>query len=222
MTTYKEILLDRTKQSGLYQDIQTIIKKSYEFDRVATLQLITLISSVQKVADGSFSSDMLTTQIKSQTGLGGMDPLNAKFTNKKIFYSRNKSASPKHDGIDILIGTGNPVYSVGQGKVVQVSHTKAPVASATAPADDKALSGYGLCVVVEHTKNQLYTLYAHLSTLNVRVGDTVTHGYILGLSGSTGHSTGPHLHFEVRVGSNSKANTVDPLPYLTSNYNHRG
>lgn len=60
------------------------------------------------------------------------------------------------------------------------------------------LSGFGYYVVVDHG-NGLSTLYAHNSKLLVRVGQTVEAGDIVSLSGSTGRSTGPHLHFEVRV-----------------------
>jgi murein DD-endopeptidase MepM/ murein hydrolase activator NlpD len=61
----------------------------------------------------------------------------------------------------------------------------------------KYYNGYGNCVVVRHY-NGLETLYAHLSKLDVRPGNLVNAGQLLGLGGSTGHSTGPHLHFEIR------------------------
>jgi murein DD-endopeptidase MepM/ murein hydrolase activator NlpD len=65
-------------------------------------------------------------------------------------------------------------------------------------------------VVIAHGGG-LYTLYGHLSRLEVAAGDHVRAGQVIGLSGSTGNSTGPHLHFEVRVG----AEPVDPQPYLS-------
>jgi murein DD-endopeptidase MepM/ murein hydrolase activator NlpD len=68
---------------------------------------------------------------------------------------------------------------------------------------------YGLYVIVEHS-NGLKTLYAHLSKINVRKGQTVKRGEALGVAGSTGYSTGTHLHFEVYL--NGKR--VDPLKYL--------
>ena len=68
---------------------------------------------------------------------------------------------------------------------------------------------YGNYVVVDHG-NGLSTLYAHMSALTVSAGQSVSAGQQVGLVGSTGSSTGPHLHFEVRInGSN-----VDPAPYL--------
>jgi murein DD-endopeptidase MepM/ murein hydrolase activator NlpD len=86
-----------------------------------------------------------------------------------------------HTGIDLQLRTGDSVYAAFDG-VVRMS---------------KYYNGYGNCVVVRHY-NGLETLYAHLSKLDVRPGTLVNAGQLLGLGGSTGHSTGPHLHFEIR------------------------
>jgi murein DD-endopeptidase MepM/ murein hydrolase activator NlpD len=86
-----------------------------------------------------------------------------------------------HTGIDLQLRTGDSVYAMFDG-VVRMS---------------KYYNGYGNCVVVRHY-NGLETLYAHLSKLDVRPGNLVNAGQLLGLGGSTGHSTGPHLHFEIR------------------------
>ena len=77
------------------------------------------------------------------------------------------------------------------------------------------LTGYGNYVVLEHIGDDgstFYTLYGHLTngSIQVTVGETVEQGRVLGIMGSTGNSTGPHLHFEIRI--NGEA--VDPLPYL--------
>ena len=72
--------------------------------------------------------------------------------------------------------------------------------------------GYGNYVVISHG-NGIYTLYAHLASISVADGQSVTVGQQVGVIGSTGHSTGPHLHFEVRVGGNSTKNRVNPLDY---------
>jgi murein DD-endopeptidase MepM/ murein hydrolase activator NlpD len=69
--------------------------------------------------------------------------------------------------------------------------------------------GYGNYVVVAHSGG-LTTLYGHLATAVVKAGDTVSQGQPVGLEGSTGNSTGPHLHFELRIDNRP----VDPSPYL--------
>jgi hypothetical protein len=87
-----------------------------------------------------------------------------------------------HAGIDIGLKTGDTVVSAFDG-VVRMS---------------RWYHGYGNCVVVRH-HNGLETLYGHLSQRLVNPGDLVNAGQTLGLGGSTGHSTGPHLHFETRI-----------------------
>ena len=99
-----------------------------------------------------------------------------------------------HTGIDLRAGTGVPVRAAGAGEVVLAG----------------VRGGYGNAVVIGHGGN-LATLNAHLSSILVSPGQTVTPGQIVGLVGSTGMSTGPHLHFEVRIGGTP----VNPLPYLS-------
>lgn len=86
-----------------------------------------------------------------------------------------------HRGVDIALKTGEPVYAVFPG-VVRVA---------------TVMGGYGNCVVIRHY-NGLETLYAHLSKIKVQPRQVVEAGTCIGLGGSTGHSTGPHLHFETR------------------------
>ncbi len=103
-----------------------------------------------------------------------------------------------HSGVDISIPVNQPIFSVMSGRVVHVSHHP---------------RGYGNFVVISNG-NYNITL-AHLSAVNVRVGDMVTHGDVIGLSGNTGMSTGPHLHMEIRRREpDGKIVTVDPLRFL--------
>ena len=98
-----------------------------------------------------------------------------------------------HEGIDIAVGQGTPVHAAAPGTVIYAGW----------------MEGYGNLVVVDHG-NGLSTAYGHNSTLASSVGQAVTAGQVIAYSGSTGHSTGPHVHFEVRV----NGSPVDPLGYL--------
>ena len=98
-----------------------------------------------------------------------------------------------HTGIDIPAPTGTPAVSIDQGKVI-FSGTK---------------GGYGKTIMIQHDDGKV-TLYAHNSELIVSVGQRVQKGQVVSKIGSTGNSTGPHLHFEVRI--NGKH--VNPVPYI--------
>ncbi|HAG10790.1 MAG TPA: M23 family peptidase [Desulfotomaculum sp.] len=102
-----------------------------------------------------------------------------------------------HSGIDIGAGYGTAVLAAADGAV------------ATAAYD---AGGYGNYIIIDHGNGNM-TLYAHMSQMSVGVGQTVKQGQTIGFVGSTGMSTGPHLHFEVYVGGTR----VDPLLYF-SNY----
>ncbi len=101
-----------------------------------------------------------------------------------------------HTGIDIGASAGDSVVAAGNGKVVVAGN----------------LGGYGKTVIIDHGGG-IMTLYAHNSRLLVSKGSNVTRGQQVSLVGSTGMSTGPHLHFEVR----KNGQYVDPIPYLRGN-----
>ncbi|MCK8824780.1 peptidoglycan DD-metalloendopeptidase family protein [Fuchsiella alkaliacetigena] len=98
-----------------------------------------------------------------------------------------------HTGIDIALPTGTPVKAAASGRVINSTW----------------LSGFGYTVIIEHDEGK-ETLYAHNSRLVVNAGDEVRQGEVIAYSGSTGQSTGPHLHFEIRVNDNP----VDPKKKL--------
>ncbi|WJK42391.1 M23 family metallopeptidase [Solwaraspora sp. WMMA2056] len=101
-----------------------------------------------------------------------------------------------HAGMDLAMPAGTPVLAAGAGTVTVAGW---------------AYTGYGISVVIDHG-NGLLTHYAHLSATSVAVGDKVAPGDQIGQEGSTGDSTGPHLHFEVHVGG--LWSQVDPAPWL--------
>jgi murein DD-endopeptidase MepM/ murein hydrolase activator NlpD len=118
------------------------------------------------------------------------------FTYQGVYYPHF------HTGLDLGIWTGTPVRAAEAGTVV--------LATTNTGADGKPV-GYGTYVVIYHGGN-LFTLYGHLSQLGVTTGQHVSTGQVIGLSGTTGNSSGPHLHFEVRQGGAP----VDPLPLIRS------
>ncbi|MEU7064714.1 LysM peptidoglycan-binding domain-containing M23 family metallopeptidase [Streptomyces sp. NPDC051578] len=107
-------------------------------------------------------------------------------------------SSGYHTGVDFIASTGTTVKAVGAGTVVTAGWGGA----------------YGNEVVIRHADGK-YSQYGHLSQLSVSVGQSVTAGQQIGLSGATGNVTGPHLHFEVRTGP-SYGSDIDPLAYLRS------
>ncbi|MCE1235983.1 MAG: M23 family metallopeptidase [Hyphomicrobiales bacterium] len=98
-----------------------------------------------------------------------------------------------HTGLDFRAETGDPVHVTGPGTVVGAGRQ----------------GGYGLCVDVDHG-NGVVTRYGHLSSISVSLGEKVAAGDRVGLAGSTGRSTGPHLHYETRV----SGEPVDPRDWL--------
>lgn len=99
-----------------------------------------------------------------------------------------------HKGIDLAYKRGTPIVSTANGKVVEIGYE--PL-------------GFGNYVVIRH-RYGFFTKYAHLDKKYVKEGQTVTQGQIIGRMGNTGLSTGPHLHYEVRIGTQ----VVDPERYL--------
>jgi len=98
-----------------------------------------------------------------------------------------------HNGLDLDGNMGDPIVAAQSGTVLSAGWQ----------------SGYGNTIVLDHGDN-LSTVYAHQTSFEVAAGDAVQTGQLIGYVGSTGNSTGPHLHFEVRVSGNAR----DPIGYL--------
>ena len=106
-------------------------------------------------------------------------------------------SSGYHTGVDFPVGKGTAVYAVGNGQVFDTGYN----------------SAYGNFVEIYHGNN-VYSFYAHASSVNVTKGQTVSKGQQIMLSGSTGNVSGPHLHFEIRSPGYGYYSCVNPMNYL--------
>ncbi|MFJ6695216.1 peptidoglycan DD-metalloendopeptidase family protein [Streptomyces sp. NPDC091272] len=132
---------------------------------------------------------------KQSSGSGFTAPVQAGVSTPYRAFGGSWS-SGYHTGVDFRASSGTPVQAVGAGTVVSAGWGGA----------------YGNEIVIQHSDGR-YSQYGHLSALNVRSGQSVSGGQQIGYSGSTGNSTGPHLHFEIRTGP-GYGSDVDPLAYL--------
>ncbi len=134
--------------------------------------------------------------ISNQGNEGFLCPLRVRSYVTSSYGYRRHPISRKmkfHHGIDLGVRPRTPVYAARSGKVIRAGW----------------YGGYGNLVVIKHDDDYI-TRYGHLSKIRVKVGQRVTPQQIIGLSGSSGHATGPHLHFEIRW----KGNSVDASRYI--------
>lgn len=112
-----------------------------------------------------------------------------------VHYLTGNNFGPGHNGVDIGAGLGSQLFAADSGTVVYAGWMN---------------GGYGNFVVIDHG-NGYTTLYEHLDKVHVSCGENVFQGSVIGLAGTTGNSTGPHLHFEIRY-ANMPVNPWDYLP----------
>jgi murein DD-endopeptidase MepM/ murein hydrolase activator NlpD len=169
-------------------------------DLAAVTQRIAEISGVPAFAppaaqSGGFSAVLSGLGSPSARPAGAMQwPVSGQVTS--AFGERKNPMGPGddfHPGLDIAADEGAPITAAAAGRVV-------------AAGPD---GGYGNLIVVDNG-NGVTTRYGHCSQIFARIGETVAAGQTIGAVGSTGHSTGPHLHFEVRVGDKP----IDPTAFL--------
>ncbi|MER6425465.1 M23 family metallopeptidase [Streptomyces sp. NPDC001137] len=125
-------------------------------------------------------------------------PISNSYVSTGYRASSSLWSSGSHTGIDFHAASGTTVHAVGSGTVVQTGWGGA----------------YGNQIVIK-MQDGTYTQYGHLSSIGVSVGQTVTPGQQIGLSGATGNTTGPHLHFEART-TPEYGSDIDPVAYLRS------
>ncbi|MGW0494234.1 M23 family metallopeptidase [Streptomyces sp. NPDC003007] len=125
-------------------------------------------------------------------------PISSSYVSTGYKASSGLWSSGSHTGVDFHAATGTSVHAVGAGTVVEAGWG----------------GSYGNQVVIK-MNDGTYTQYGHLSSVGVSVGQQVTPGQQIGLSGATGNVTGPHLHFEART-SPEYGSDIDPVAYLRS------
>lgn len=126
------------------------------------------------------------------------EPIHGAYDFNSGFGTRNDPLNNRtgiHEGIDLGAPIGTPVYSTGEGVVLETGMK----------------SRYGLTIDIDHG-NGIATRYAHLSRIKVQPGQKVTRATVIGLVGNTGRSTGPHLHYEVRLNEVPR----DPLKFISA------
>ena len=108
-----------------------------------------------------------------------------------------RGGAARHQGIDLAAPVGTPIYATAEGTVNEAGYNS---------------GGYGNLIKLDHGKG-IETRYGHLSAIMVKAGQRVTRGQQIGRMGSTGRSTGSHLHYEVRIDGRA----VNPIPFMKSN-----
>lgn len=151
---------------------------------VASLYVETPIVKVPKKIVTSKNMDYSNSAL----GIALIQPISGTITSR--FGTRSRGT---HTGLDIANSTGTPIKAVADGTVIYAGYK----------------GSYGKLVVIAHTTS-VQTYYAHCSKINVSVGQNVSQGEVIAAVGSTGNSTGPHLHLEIRVNGVAK----NPQNYL--------
>ncbi|KPI13011.1 Peptidase M23 [Actinobacteria bacterium OV450] len=154
------------------------------------------------------TAELVAAQAKAQASVaaagkaaaGWQKPVSS-YTLSATFGKGGTMWSHKHSGQDFACPVGTPVKAASAGTVVKAG----PGGGGDGPA-------YGNAIVIKHANNT-YSQYAHLSKIQVRIGQKVAKGTQIALSGNTGNSSGPHLHFEIRTTPNY-GSAVNPVTFL--------
>jgi len=143
--------------------------------------------------------DSLTTRQATIDHIPSIRPVDTGWLSSTYGYRKDPftGKSRFHRGLDYSVPVGTPVRAVAAGVVKSLKHER----------------GMGRMIRIDHG-NRITTTFAHLSSWNVKIGQRVERGEVIGHSGNTGRSTAPHLHYEVAVGGRH----VNPLPYVLDNY----
>ena len=151
----------------------------------------TVASTVTTRSSEKISTSTNISNSAPSLGINLAQPVSGKLTSR--YGEKSSIRSSAHTGLDIANSTGTPIKAAASGTVV-FAGTK---------------GSYGRMVIISHG-NGVQTYYGHCSSLDVSVGQTVSQGQVIAKMGSTGNSTGPHLHLEIRVNGSA----LNPQKYL--------
>ena len=176
--------------------VRSVSRLPRVFNRITA---IPSVSAIPTVRQGIAPISQPTAFIPNDTNASSSDfiyPLMnpARITSRFGWRTHPLSGTRRfHSGIDIGAPTGTPVVATGTGTVISAGWN----------------GGYGKAIIIQHNDVQ-QTLYGHLSQISVQPGQVIEQGTVIGLVGSTGNSTGPHLHFETRMPNGDKWVAIDP------------
>lgn len=193
MAGVKDIPLDPPAQGGPLELTQPL--SAQEIDAQVAQLLVDLQQRTERF--DALSMELLQHNLKKTTFPSGA-PINAGYNSSSYGWRPDPFTGQQafHKGLDFMADAGTPIYAAADGIVTQAER----------------VPDYGNIVRVDHGSG-LDTRYAHVSGFLVKVGDRVSKGQPIATVGSTGRSTGPHLHYEVRLNNVP----LDPRKYLKSN-----
>jgi murein DD-endopeptidase MepM/ murein hydrolase activator NlpD len=141
---------------------------------------------------------------------GWVQPVNA-----PIVSGFRTASRPTHDGVDLGAARGTPIRAASGGVVVRVRCNVNPASHGCDRDGSPQITGCGWYVDIHH-EGDIYTRYCHMLTQPfVTVDQVVSAGQVIGIVGSSGNSSGPHLHYEVHLGDENSATAVDPVEFMT-------
>lgn len=176
--------------SGVNRVTQDIVMINGEVQSCVDVDTQVVVAPVDEVVvEGTAKTLASAKQKQVAHNSGFIFPLPSGTWQVSAYYGDGRN----HKAVDLRAPSGTSIYAVADGKVIYSGWN----------------GNYGYCVIIEH-EDGMRTLYAHAKQLCCNVGDTVTQGEVIALVGTTGQSTGNHLHFEVIVGGKN----VDPAPYI--------
>ncbi|MBH5321275.1 M23 family metallopeptidase [Aurantiacibacter sediminis] len=183
---------DRVTEGGMDEEFSELFASWEESDSDIAADRAEMAADYAPAASGSF--EVVQSVTVSTPWLMPIEGarLTSGYGNRNHPVLRRRA---HHHGVDLAAPTGTPVYATADGTVEMAQW----------------YSSYGNYVQIDHG-GDVETRYAHLSRYTVRDGERVSAGDLIGYVGSTGRSTGPHLHYEIRMDGQS----VNPIPYMTA------